>query len=213
MPEELEPTPVKIYYDPLSVARRTSQKVYLVNEHDKDALLSHMINTQESTRVIIITKTKRDADRLSTYLQAGEIKALAIHGNKSATECETTMESFNKDETNVLIMTDMILQSQTLTSINQIISYNIPSEVTHYYARLAVLEEKGEGIALVSEEEHHLMDAIESAMKVEILQEEPEGFSPTSKPEVQQRSKKDKTKKPRHKKSKTKKESKKKEEE
>ena len=213
MSEEQVEAPEKLYYDPLSVARRTSQKIHFVNEHDKEALVAHLIVSQNYTGVVIITKTKRKADELCTYLQGKDIKALCIHSNKGVEDSTKAIASFHKDETTVLIMTDMVLQAQELEVINQLISYNIPSEASHYYARLAALEEKGEGISLVSEEEQHLMDAIQWAMKVEILEVEAEGFTPTELPEQEEKPKKDKTKKPRHKKSKNKKEPKKKDNE
>jgi len=213
MSENVEEAPAKLYYDSLSVARRTSQKIHLVSEHDKKALLKHLIKNNAYTYVIVIIKTKREADVLSDYLNTNGITARAIHANKNAKECENALASYNSGETTVLIMTDMILQAQCLPVINQVFSYHIPLEVEHYYARLTALEEKGEGIALVSEEEHHIMDTIQWAMKVEILEEIPEGFTPSPPPVKQDIIKKDKTKKPRHKKSKIKKEIKKKDNE
>lgn len=209
MSEELEETTEKLYYDALSVARRTSQKIHLVNEHDKNALVLHLVTSTKQTSVIVVTKTKRQADELCSYLQKNELKALSIHSNKSAKETTSSVESFNKNETTVLIMTDMSLQAQSFPVINEMISYAIPAEPSYYYERLAALQEKGEGISLVSDEEHGLMDAIEWAMKVEILKEEPAGFTSSPKPEAQEKAKK--AKKPRHKKSKTKKDNKKEE--
>jgi len=209
MSENLEETPEKLYYDPLSVARRTSQKIHFVNAHDKNALLSHMIKNNDYIGVIVITTTKNQANSVCAYLKENDITSSSIHSNIGAKDVEKSVKLFNKGETKVLVMTDMSLQAQSFPVINQIISYNIPIEASYYYARLAALEEKGEGIALVSEEEEHLMDAIQVAMKVEILEEEPAGFTPTDAPEVQEKQKKDKAKKPRHKKSKLKKDKKK----
>ncbi|MDF1880731.1 DEAD/DEAH box helicase [Sulfurimonas sp. MAG313] len=213
MSETSEDAPVKLYYDCLSVARRTSQKIHHVNEHDKDALVHHLIKTNEYTRVIVVIKTKREADVLAEFLQGHEIKALCLHSNVSAKEQKSALDSYTKNETDVLIMTDMILQAQTFESIEHMISYNIPLEPSFYYERLSALEEKGEGIALVSEEEEHLMYAIEVAMKVEIVQVELTDFKASKKPEAKEKAKKDKSKKPRHKKNKSKKQTKKKEEE
>jgi len=209
MPEELEETTEKLYYDSLSVARRTSQKIHFVKEHDKNALISHLITKHNYTGVIVVTKTKRQADELCKQLQKNEIQALSIHSNKSAEESTRSVESFKNDKTRVLIMTDMSLQAQNFPVINHIISYNIPTEPSYYYERLASLKEKGEAINLVSEEEHPLMDLIQWAMKVEILEVEPEGFTPTNAAETREKPKKDKSKKPRHKRNKSKKEDKK----
>jgi len=213
MSEEIETPPEKLYYDSLSVARRTSQIIHLVPEHDKAALLSFFIKSNEDAQVIVIIKTKREADSLCKYLQAQEISVLSVHSNKGAKESENSIKSFNDKKTSVLIMTDMVLQAQEFKEITHMISYNIPSDVSYYYERLAALVEKGEGVSLVSEEEQHLMDAIQWAMKVEILEVELEGFSFTDEVETKEVVKKDKTKKPRHKKRKTKKETKKKDDE
>ena len=207
--EKIEDTEEKLYYDALSVARRTSQKIHFVNEHDKNALISHLVKSKKYISVIVVTKTKRQADDLSKHLQKDELKALSIHSNKSADEVTKAVESFNNNETTVLIMTDMSLQAQSFPVINHMISYNIPTEPSFYYERLAALEEKGEGINLVSEAEHSLMDVIQWAMKVEILEVEPEGFTATDTPEVSEKPKKDKSKKPRHKKNSKRKEIKK----
>ena len=208
MSEPLEEPTEKLYYDALSVARRTSQKIHHVNEHDKNALLAYLIEEHSYENVIVVTRTKREADILSSYLQDKSIKTRAVHGNKSAKECTQAVQEYNNNEIDVLITTDMILLSHEFPSIDHMISYNIPFEAKHYYARLECLHEKGEAIAFVSEEEEHLMFAIEVAMKVEILQEEIDGFESTSAPEKKA---KDKSKKPRHKKTKSKKVSKTKE--
>lgn len=205
MPEQTDEPVTKLYYDLLSVARRISQKIHLVNEHDKNTFLAHIIKKNAYTNVIIISKTKRNADTIGQYLQSQDIKALAVHGNKSAKECTEGIKAFNDNEVDVLITTDMILVSQEFTTVNQLISYNIPIDVTHYYSRLVVVKEMGEGIALVSEDEEYLMDAIQFAMKVEILQEDVEDFTHTEGVQ-EERVIKDKTKKPRHKKNKSKKE-------
>jgi ATP-dependent RNA helicase RhlE len=209
--EELEEPAEKLYYDQLSVARRTSQKIHFVNEHDKNALILHLIKNNKYTGVVVVTKTKRQADALSIYLQKNDIKALSLHSNKGDKDIKNAVDAFNKNEDTVLVMTDMSLQNQDFPIINHMISNNIPTEPKFYYERLVKLEEKGEGINLVSEEEYALMNLIEMAMKVEILEVVPVGFTPTPMPDQTEKPKKDKTKKPRHKKRKTKKDSKEKE--
>jgi len=208
MSEPLEQATEKLYYDDLSVARRTSQKIHSVQDHDKNALLAYLIKKYSYKNVIVVTKTKRVADSLSSYLQEQGVKARAMHGNKSAKECMQIMQEYNAKALDVVITTDMILISQEFTQIDHMISYDIALEPKHYYSRLASMHEKGEGIAFVSEEDEPLMFAIEVAMKVEILHEEVEGFESSDIPEKKV---KDKVKKPRHKKSKDKKQKKTKE--
>ena len=193
----------KLYYDPLSVSRRTLQKNIFVEEHDKARLLSHLIKEHAYTNTIVIVKTKKSADSVKISLEAEGIKVLALHANKNKQERDEAVKSFNDNSCDVLITTDMMLQSYEFPSVKQMISYNLPLEVQHYYARLACMNEKGEGLALVSEEEEHIMEMLEWAMKIEIPQIEVDGFTPSDKPEVIQAKIKDRSKKPRHKKTKS----------
>jgi len=202
MEEKNEVSEQKLYYDPLSVSRRTLQKNHFVQEHDKLNLLSHLIKEHNYVNTIVIVKTKKSADSVTTLLEEKGIKALALHANKSKEERDDAVKLFNEKNCDVLITTDMILQSYEFPSIKHMISYNLPLEVQHYYARLASMNEKGEGLALVSQEDEHIIDMLEWAMKLEIPQIEVDGFVPTPKPEVIQTGTKDRTKKPRHKKSK-----------
>ena len=215
MPEQTEnKTTKKIYNDPISVAKRTKQTVHFVGEHDKPAFLEHILKNNSSKPCVIITKSKRSADELSKYLDSKEIKALAIHGNHRAEQIENAAKSYNAGELNILITTDMILQSLDLSNIELIVSYNLPSDPKHYLSRLGYLKEVGESIAMVSPEDDKLLDAIEFTMKMEIEQVELESFIPTphSHADKMQKSAKDKKKKPRHSKKRAKKESKLKEE-
>ena len=202
MVEKSDAGGVKLYYDTLSVSRRTLQKNYFVQEHDKPRLLSYLIKENDYKNTIVIIKTKKMADSVKIFLEAEGIKALVLHANKSKEDRDDAVESFNNKTCDVLITTDMILQSYEFPSVKQMISYNLPLEVQHYYARLACMHEKGEGIAFISEEEEHIVDMLEWAMKIEIPKVEADGFIPSAKPEVVQIKIKDRSKKPRHKKTK-----------
>lgn len=205
MPEKTdEQASPKIYNDPISVAKRTKQKIYLCKKADKSSMLEQIIRSMGKAQAVIVTKTKRTADALSSYLQTRDIDAISIHSNKGRQACEAGAKAFNDGEISVLITTDMILQSLELKSIENLLGYDLPIEPEHYFHRLSCLDEKGESISLVSEEEETLLFLIERAMRQEIDQEELEGF--VASPEIEETPPKVKThkKKPRHRKQKSK---------
>ena len=203
MSEETQIPVKKIYYDPISVAKRTKQIAYFVGEHDKPALLEQIIKNIGIKQTIIVVKSKRSADELSEYLKSKDFKATAIHGNHRAEKLEDTAKAFNAGELNILVTTDMILQSLDLTNIQLMLSYDLPSEAHHYLTRVGYLKEVGESIAFVSPEDDKSLVAIEFAMKADIEEGEVEGFTPT--PHSHTSKVKDKKKKPRHRKKKAKK--------
>lgn len=206
MPEQTEQPTEKIYYDPISVAQRTPQKLHLVAGCDKSAMLAYIVKSSEDLHAVVITKTKRAADSLSDYLKKQEINAASVHGSKRVHENEAAAKAFDEGELTVLITTDMILQSLELTSITHMVSYDLPTEPEHYLSRIGCLNERGEAIAFVSEEQEVELIDIERVMRHEIPEEALEGFVPTplSETDTTPQPGKDKKKKPRHRKQKRK---------
>ena len=201
MPDQ---TTEKIYYDPISVAQRTKQKLHLVNTQDKKEILLHLIKSYEEVHAVVITKTKREADALSTYLNAQEIPTVSLHGSKRAEQNEISAKAFESSEVTVLITTDMILQSLTLSNISHLISYDLPNDPEYYLSRMACLKEQGEAVTFVSEDEEVALLDIERVMRHEIPEEQIEGFVPTPASQRSVEPTKEKKKKPRHRKQKRK---------
>lgn len=213
MPEQTEHPTEKIYYDPISIAKRTQQKLYYVSDRDKAAMLLQIIKDSDDIQMVVITKTKREADALSRYLTNQGINAASVHGSKRVQENETAGKAFDEGKLAVLITTDMILQSLELLRITHMVSYSLPAEPEHYLNRVGCLNERGEAIAFVSEEQEVERIDIERVMRHEIPEEEIEGFEPSPEPDADTLPNrvKDQKKKPRHRKQKRKTASKEKE--
>ncbi len=209
MSKETEKIPTKIYYDPHSVTRRTKQIVHEVEQHDKIAMLMHILKNSSNMQTVIITKSKRKADEISTYLKTQNIDSTAVHGNHRADQLEMAAKAFNEGKSNTLITTDMILQTLNLTNIQQLINYDLPSDQKHYFSRVILLKELGEALLFVSPDEQNYLDAIEFVLKQEIPKTQVNDFTPSPLTSLKQVSKmKDQKKKPRHRKIKVKKETK-----
>jgi len=199
MPDQTDLPTQKLYYDSLSVARRTRQIVHFVAEHDKVAIFAQIIKNSANKQIVVVTKSKRKADELGAYLKTKDVKAIAIHGNHKTKEYEESSKAFNASELNVIITTDAILQVLSLSNIELIISYDFLLKVESYFTRLAELKEVGLAVALVSPEDENLLDTIELVMKLEIPKEEVKEFTPSSLSEEKSvKPVKDRTKKPRY---------------
>ncbi len=66
-----------------STVERIEQSVYHVDKGDKSSLLSALVLKNGWEQVLVFTRTKHGANRLSTQLERDGITAVAIHGNKS----------------------------------------------------------------------------------------------------------------------------------
>lgn len=196
--------PTKKYYDYISVGNRTKQVVYFVEQHDKTNLFELFFKDNSNKQMVVIAKSKRNADELGAFLKTKEINATVIHGNHRASQIAEAGKAFNAKEINVLITTDKILESLELHNIQMILNYDLPLEAQSYFRTLRLVDEIGESISFVNSDDEKMLDTIEFIMKYEIPREEIEAFEHTTLPSLAPTN--EKKKKPRHKKSKTKKE-------
>jgi superfamily II DNA/RNA helicase len=193
------------YYDQRSVALRTTQSICFVKEHDKASMLGLLLNDYKETQVVIVVRSKKNADALSSLLKAKEFKTTAVHGNHRETQQQEAATKFNEGAIHIIITTDMILKTLALENIKLVVSYDLPDAPQEYYNRLATMKELGVGMAFVSPQDEYNLDEIEHNMKKEIEEKTIEGFVATSTPTHTNKTKKDRTKKPRHRKKKVKK--------
>jgi len=201
-----EQTDTPIYHDQRSVALRTTQSIYFVKEHDKTSMLGLLLNDYKKMQVVIVVKSKKKADALSTFLMSKEFNATAVHGNHRQEQQKEAATQFNLGALNIIITTDMILKTLALENIKLVLSFNLPDTAQEYYNRLAFMKEQGVAMALVSPEDEPALSDIEYNMKKEIEEKILEGFVATATPTHTSKTKKDRTKKPRHRKNKVKKE-------
>jgi len=203
MTEQTKKSAKKKYFDNVSVGGRTKQVVYMVEKHDKTAMLGEYIKNNKTQKAVIITNTKRSADELSLYLKNHDIKALAIHGNHRVEQIKEASRAFNSFEIDIIISTDMILKSLELDNIQVIINYDLPIQLQEYFVRLAHVDEVGKSISFVSQDEEKTLYGIELMMKLEIQQHQIENFEHTILSQ-DKKPQKDKKNKPRHRKQKQK---------
>ena len=198
---ETEKPTQKLYYDQRSVALRTKQVVYFVQEHDKMTMLELFFKEKEISQSIIVVSSKRKADNIATMLQSHSIKAFAVHGNHRKEQQTQSQDAFNAKTINIIITTDMILSTLELEDVKLVVNYNLPLVPQDYYNRLALMKELGGSVAFISPEDEKALAAIESNMKAEIDEEEMEGFISTSSNQPKNL-RRNKNKKPRHRKNK-----------
>ncbi len=191
--EEVEKKEKK-YYDFISIAKRTSQEVYFIAQHDKNLAFELLLKKSEAKQIVVISKSKKSADSLCEYLKSKDIQSLAIHGNHRTQQIDDARASFLEKEINILITTDMILKSFELKhKMQEIVSYDLPQDPQDYFNRLRLVDEVGKSISFVSSDEEKLLEGIEFSMRTQMKEKEIEAFSPSQAPQKEK-----KKKKPRH---------------
>jgi ATP-dependent RNA helicase RhlE len=148
------------------------QTVYPVSAQSKTVLLLDLLEREKFERVLVFTRTKRGADRLSHILEARSHKANRIHGDRSQAQREAALRGFKNGNTRVLIATDVAARGIDIDSVSHVINYDVPEvaeDYVHRIGRTGRAGNKGRAITLVSPGEELTMRSIErlTGQKVE----------------------------------------------
>ncbi len=166
-------------------AELISQKVYRVSRDRKSALLTHLIQQHNWYQVLVFTRTKHGADRLSKQLSHSGIPAMAIHGNKSQAARTRTLAKFKDGSLQVLVATDIAARGIDINELPMVINFelpNVPEDYVHRIGRTGRAGSTGEALALVCADEYKLLADIEKLMKRSVPQEEVPGFEAGDRP-------------------------------
>ena len=162
-----------------------TQKVYQVAQNDKEALLIQLLKAADAKQVIIFTKTKITASRLSRSLAREGIAADAIHGDKTQQERIKALDAFKAGTVTALVATDVAARGLDISELPMVINYEIPSapeDYVHRIGRTGRAGALGVAISFVSPEEDKYMVEIEKLIKREIAKEVVEIEKTTARP-------------------------------
>lgn len=151
-----------------------TQKVYQVSQGDKEALLVQLLKEASQKQVIVFTKTKITASRLSRSLSKSGIAADAIHGDKTQSERIKALDAFKAGTVTALIATDVAARGLDISELPMVINYEIPSapeDYVHRIGRTGRAGALGVAISFVSPEEEKYFVEIEKLIKRQITKE------------------------------------------
>ena len=129
-PEKVEVTPAA------TTAETVAQSVYFVDKKDKRHLLIHVLKDPAMKMVLVFTRTKHGADKVVKDLQKADIKAEAIHGNKSQNARQRALSNFKEGKIRVLVATDIAARGIDVDLLSHVINYEIPEVPETYVHRI-----------------------------------------------------------------------------
>ena len=156
---------------PNRASASVKQAVYPVDRERKRELLTHLINEGKWKQVLVFTRTKHGANRLTGQLEKDGITAVAIHGNKSQNARTKALADFKAGEVRVLVATDIAARGIDIDQLPHVINYelpNVPEDYVHRIGRTGRAGSEGEAISLVCIDEHEYLANIEKLIKNDI---------------------------------------------
>jgi len=160
--------PSQIQVTPENTATElVSQIVYPVDKKRKSELLSHKIGEEEWQQVLVFTRTKHAANKLSEKLAKDGITSAAIHGNKSQGARTKALASFKSGDVRVLVATDIAARGIDIDKLPHVVNFELPNvaeDYVHRIGRTARAGQAGNAVSLVCVDELKLLRDIEKLL-------------------------------------------------
>ena len=178
--------PIKVDVSPISSTADTIQQyLYYTNRSTKKDLLNHILRDRKIDQVLLFSRTKHGADRITRDLKKERIKAAAIHGDKAQNARQKVLQQFKDGEIRVLVATDIAARGIDIDKLGYVINYDIPNiaeTYVHRIGRCGRAGDEGISISICEPEENGYIKEIEKLIdqKIEVVNDNP--FPQTDRP-------------------------------
>ena len=178
--------PVKVDVSPISSTADTIQQyLYYTNKSTKGELLNYILEDKRIDQVLLFSRTKHGADRITRNLKKEKIKAAAIHGDKAQNSRQKALQQFKDGEIRVLVATDIAARGIDIDKLKYVINYDVPNIAETYVHRIGRggrAGDEGVSISICEPEENSYIRDIEKLIdqKIEVIKDNP--FPQTEKP-------------------------------
>ena len=172
MPKEIVAISKAILYKPTrvevapvsSVVDTIEQHIFFVEKPQRVDLLIKLLNEHKDKSILVFSRTKHGADKLSKILNKRSIKCEAIHGNKSQNSRQNTLSSFKSGKIRIIIATDIAARGIDIHNLGVVVNYDLPDVAETYVHRIGRTGRAGNtGLAYTfcSLDEHLMIQTIQ----------------------------------------------------
>ena len=174
--------PVEVSVTPKNAAAHTvDQLIYPVDKKQKSAVLQYLLNNNGWVQVLVFSRTKHGANKLVRELDKANIRAAAIHGNRSQSQRTKALADFKSGKIAVLVATDIASRGIDIAQLPVVINFdlpNVPEDYVHRIGRTGRAGSNGRAISLVCADEVKQLRDIERVISRQLPREFVDGFTP-----------------------------------
>ncbi len=174
--------------DPIEIDVRTgtlaaetiSHAIYPVAAYQKYDLLVALLERTQYQSVIVFTRTRRDADRITEWLEANKISVATLHADRTQRERTAALQGFRDGKFSVLVATDIASRGLDISGVSHVINYNVPEhpeDYVHRIGRTGRAGDTGQAFTLFSPDEFSQLQAIERLLQLPIERKKLDGFN------------------------------------
>ena len=140
------------------------QHFYSSPQESKMDLLFHILQSKELDCVLVFSRTKRGADKISNRLERGGVKAVAIHSNRTQAQRQRALAGFKQGQFRVMVATDIAARGIDVEGISHVVNFDTPTfaeDYIHRIGRTGRASATGDAITFVSNQELKYLKSIE----------------------------------------------------
>ncbi|TSC58810.1 MAG: ATP-dependent RNA helicase RhlE [Candidatus Peregrinibacteria bacterium Greene0416_19] len=160
--------PIRIEVAPTgTTADRVEQELFIVPKDQKLQLLKTLLDQYRGT-ILVFSRTKHGAKKITRAVQAMGHSAAEIHANRSLNQRRAALEGFKKGTHRILIATDIAARGIDVTGIQVVINFDIPDDAgdyVHRIGRTARAGREGRAITFASPEQKDGIRKIEKLIR------------------------------------------------
>ena len=174
-PVQVEATPENTTVDAII------QKIYPCAKEKKTELIIKLITEGNWKQILVFTRTKQGANKLTEAMISSGIKAAAIHGNKGQGARTKALAGFKDGSLTALVATDIAARGLDIPLLPHVVNFelpNIPEDYVHRIGRTGRAGASGEAISLFSPDETVFLRDIEKLVGLKLPKENIKGFEP-----------------------------------
>ena len=143
---------------------KITQTFYVVDERERDDALIRLYDYKNPTKSIIFCRTKKEVDRLSTFMVSQGFMAKGLHGDMEQRQREEAIRAFKTSKLEILIATDVAARGLDVNDVSHVFNYHLPFDSESYVHRIGRTGRAGkEGVAvsIVTPHEFRMLQKIE----------------------------------------------------
>ena len=193
MPENIRSLAHDVMHHPktVEIAHSTppatvSHALYAVSDNQyKTPLLLALLKKIDRESVLIFTRTKHRAERLSRQLISAGHKTTSLQGNLSQGRRKAAMEGFRDGTYHIMVATDIASRGLDVSSISHVINYDIPAHVDDYVHRIGRTgraAKDGDAFTFITPDDEAMVRTIEKRMGKKLERRVLEGFKESVQP-------------------------------
>jgi ATP-dependent RNA helicase RhlE len=179
----------KLLVDPASLEaspRNTTVKairqwIVPVDKKRKPELFLYLLRKHRWQQVLVFVKTRKGVDALVELLDAQQLPADAIHGDKPQPARQRALDRFKAGEVRILVATDVAARGLDIDALPVVVNFDLPivaEDYVHRTGRTGRAGASGEAVSLVCADEVTQLAALEVLTRQTLDRIEEPGFSP-----------------------------------